>query len=756
MSDDGGFSSFFRNTNAAYLIFFLGLLIILFGLYVFRPRLINIDDLSPSLDRVQKIAIVLAMVLILVSIAAALWEAVSSALKDENWTLGSVLSSITRVDVAYLIFALAFGVIVLGLYFLIDRTVSIANLFSTEATSFASLRSYALSISVLLIVAVLVGTIVRYVWPGVTRNEFASIAPFTISGVEDKQRGLALATAFQAKLAELQRDTEVLDEILQKSAEDESDAAPQDRSESSSLNIYRKLEFELKFQGVDVGGLLNWAVNTTAMRRAMQITVAEQDGKAIVSGALRPDGTSQVYATVTGGNERIVAAVAYSKLRERLVEQQPEFQALDWDDIELLHHTIMSVTRLRARSQVTRQDFAPHYDAIIKLIAKAPRLERLLTFGAEIAMKAGKIDSALAYLDRTNEYLDLKRDELDRQRSRSQQGSADDTDELTREFIGKYNAQVILRQRIISSCALQYVENLQSGTQPETVFANAFAAHKALLRVEAVEKKRDVKVAILAGVPERDSIAYQYTSLGDRIPGKYGLDAYADTIGLIVKTLSPNSSVIFVPLGQYSRARRLALYPDENEIAAAVEKAVKGGANVVLIPFAAVSGNARKTRIETIEKFSGSTIIVSPAIATSTQKSMKIDISSMPAVFAASVDVDGRSKGATLSLSEQPLSYKGALWAPGTRIPRLTADGIWQTTYGNHFAAVTAAAVAANVFSALDSAGPADVVNLLRHTVRHIGQEDANVGVLDQTAALQKLAQKEVSPAYSAGICGAK
>jgi len=397
MSDDGGFSSFFRNTNAAYLIFFLGLLILLFGLYVFRPRLINIDDLSPSLDRVQKIAIVLAMVLILVSIAAALWEAVSSALKDENWTLGSVLSSITRVDVAYLIFALALGVIVLGLYFLIDRTVSIANLFSTEATSFASLRSYALSISVLLIVAVLVGTIVRYVWPGVTRNEFASIAPFTISGVEDKQRGLALATAFQAKLAELQRDTEVLDEILQKSAEDESDAAPQDRSESSSLNIYRKLEFELKFQGVDVGGLLNWAVNTTAMRRAMQITVAEQDGKAIVSGALRPDGTSQVYATVTGGNERIVAAVAYSKLRERLVEQQPEFQALDWDDIELLHHTIMSVTRLRARSQVTRQDFAPHYDAIIKLIAKAPRLERLLTFGAEIAMKAGKIDSALAY-----------------------------------------------------------------------------------------------------------------------------------------------------------------------------------------------------------------------------------------------------------------------------------------------------------------------------------------------------------------------
>lgn len=742
MSEDdvvGGFSSFFRSMNAAYLIFFLSLLLIVAGIYVFRYRPISIDDLFPSLDRVQKFAIVLAIALVVAAIAAAVWETVGSALEDEDWTLGSVLSSLKSIDVAFVIFALSLGILVFGLYFFTRRSDTIADLFSSEATSFNSLRSYALSISVLLIAAVLVATITRYVWPGLANREFTSIAPFALSGAEDKQRGFALATAFQAKLAELQRDAETLDEILQKSSEDESEA-PQDRSESSSLNVYRRLEFELKFQGVDVGGLLNWAVNSTSMRRVMQITVAEQDGNAIVSGALRPDGKSQIYAKVKAENERIVAAVAYSKLRERLIEQQPEFEALDWDDIEALHHTIMSVTRLRARSQVTREDFAPHYEAITKLIAKAPRLERLLTLGSEVAMKAGKIDAALAYLDRTNEYLDLKRDELDRQRSSPEDDPDEDPDQLTREFVTKYNAQVTQRQRIISSYALPYVETLQSGAQPETVFAEALASHKALLTIDTFQKKRGVKVAILAGIPERDVVAYKYTFLGDRIPGKYGLDAYADTVGLIVKTLSPNADLIFVPLGQHSRARRLALYPNEDEIAQAVEKAVQARADIVLIPFTVFG--ARKKRIETIQKFASSTIVVAPALSTSVQKSMHIDISSIPAVFAASVDVDGRFKGATLSFNEERLSYKGALWAPGTRIPRQTADGIWQTTYGNHFAAAAAAAVTANVFSALDGAGSADVVKLLRDTVRHIGQQDDNVGVLDQTAALQKAVQK--------------
>src|ERR1700730_12539867 len=133
MSEDdvvGGFSSFFRNTNAAYLIFFLGLLIVLAGVYVFRYRPITVDDLLPSLDRVQKITIVLAMGLVVVAIAAALWDTIGSALADDNWTVSSVLSSIKRIDVAYLIFALALGVLALGLYFLTDRSVSLGNLFS--------------------------------------------------------------------------------------------------------------------------------------------------------------------------------------------------------------------------------------------------------------------------------------------------------------------------------------------------------------------------------------------------------------------------------------------------------------------------------------------------------------------------------------------------------------------------------------------------------------------------------------------------
>ena len=152
--------------------------------------------------------------------------------------------------------------------------------------------------------------------------------------------------------------------------------------------------------------------------------------------------------------------------------------------MELLHLSVMSVTRLRARSQVNMQDFVTHHEGIAKLIAKAPRLEGLLTFGAEVAMKAGKIDDALAYLERTKEFLDRERESLDRSRralaeeSESIQGALDrkaDFNDRKAEFLNKYNSQIVQRQRIISACALPFIERLHSGGTPETVFADALA-----------------------------------------------------------------------------------------------------------------------------------------------------------------------------------------------------------------------------------------------------------------------------------------
>src|SRR5262249_24549921 len=160
--------------------------------------------------------------------------------------------------------------------------------------------------------------------------------------------------ALQAKLSEIERDAQALDDLVRQvrgSYESEAASINQEASQASSLNVYRRLDLELKFQGVDFGGILSRVFDWLTLRQALQITVAEQANNAIVSGALRPDGRAHVYANVSKDNERIVAAVAYSKLRDHLIAQQSGFQNLDWEDIELLHKSVLALADLRARSE---------------------------------------------------------------------------------------------------------------------------------------------------------------------------------------------------------------------------------------------------------------------------------------------------------------------------------------------------------------------------------------------------------------------
>ena len=764
MDDDetaGGLWSSIRAINASYLLYALGFVTIALVIYIaVRMRPTKLSDVLPSYDRFQTVAAAAALTLIVLAGIAAIWQL--TVQQDERSTLRAVLSSFKDLHFAYGIFAIGLIVFVAAFYVLQAREDTIADVL--KGFSLDGLRSYALGTAVVIITVVVTFSAVQYLWSSWTSREYTSIAPFVISGSEDKQRGLALATSLQAKLGEIHDDTKALDEVLQKQISGEDEDMPnhaQAQSERASLDVYRKIDFDAKIQGVDVGGVLNWLVDLVAMRRALQITVAEQgtNANALVSGALSPDGSSHLHTMVTKDNERIVAAVAYSKLREHLTAQQQEFAGLDWDEIELLHHTIVAVTRMRRRSQVTMQDYKPHYDAITKLIAKAPKLERLLTLGAEVAMKAGKIDAALAYLDRAKEFLAEKRDEMDRAKP---DGEDDNTGEkkyrdLRREFVRKFSAQVVQRQRIISSCALPFVERLNAGEEaPEAVFAEALAAHRALLSIGAIEKKHDVTVAIIGGIPQREVMAYPFESVGKWIPGRYGLDNFADTIGLIVSTLAPAAKLVFVPLGKESSARGFGFLPVESEIRSAVDAAVRAKADIVLIPFIATD---YKTRLETMLQYSEQAVIVVPAVSKGVIQSRwpkdSRQVASIPALFVASSDVDGRFKGAILSSNDELTSYPGAVWAPGMRIPRLTADGMWSTTYGSTYALAIAAAVAANVAAAsANKKTPTELVTLLKASLRSPGGGQSDVQLIDQAAALNAAAPSPTAGTSARSICG--
>lgn len=747
MSDAKAASNF-----PGFIFLALALAALAIAIYFFRFRPVADSGPWPSLGKLQQIAMIAGLALFAVVVAIALWKVLAAAWQSEESSLRDLFSSVKNLDSGVVVLAAGLAISVIAFFWLRSQDQSISDFWQDHMPSLDEVRGYAVAIAGVLVTCIVVGSIIGFFWTG-SSSEFSSIAPFAISGSDDKQRGMALAAAYQAQVAELFQHASVLDDILgQDSVADPDTQAPdQDTSESKSLNVYQKLDLDLKFQGVDVGGILNGIVNWLAMRRALQITIAEQsDGDALVSGALTPDGRSHIYAKVKG-SEEIVAAVAYSKLRDRLIAQQPDFVALNWSDVRLLHRTILDATRLR--SQAKRADYTAHDANIATLIDKAPDVESLLTFGAEVAMKAGNVDRALAYLDRTRVFLDQAREERDRSRSaaaqHTQDGDADEDDsgQLARKFLNKYNSLVVQRERVISSNALPSVELLNAGTSAETVFADAFAKHRDLMKVGTIAAKQEITIAIVGGIPQRENIGYKFKSIGDWFPGKYGLDNYADTLGLIVTTLAPTAKLMFVPLGPKSHSRGLALTVNEAEITQAVDAAVKAKADIVLVAYLAF-GNAWKMRVATAKKFASQALIVSPAPSRLNQcKIIKEDVSAIPAGFVANVDVDGRFKAGLLSSDDSIASYPGAIWAPGMRIPRLTSDGTWQTTYGSPFAAATAAAAIANIASGSGIKEPARLMEAIRGTLQR-PDTGPDIGIVDQAAALKALS--DPAPAASA------
>jgi hypothetical protein len=775
----GGFWSSIRDLNAGYFTIAIAVLALLLAVYLlrFRPVAVTIGDVLPSLDRFEKVATLTAYGLILLAVLAAIVE-VGQPIWEQDGSGADFLAAVRQLDWAYIIVVASFILLFIAIYLLdADDPNTIAELLGnarrlwtsfTEEITAETTQQYLFGIAGLLLVFAVIISATRALWPGFVSAEFTSIAPFAISGSEDKQKGIALATAYRSKLAQILRDSRITSGVLQKgSAEAEAEAGvlpSQNDSEKDALTLSHKSAFELKFQGVDVGGLLNWAVDWFSMRRAMQITVAEQGTNAVVSGALRPDGSSHVYASVENKNERIVAAVAFSKLRERLIAQQLELRGLDWEQVEKLHQTIMEVIQLRGRSQTKKKDYEKHADTMASLIAMAPRSERLLTIGSEVAMKAGRIDQALAYLDRTNESLNRDRELMERKRpdaprSRYRSTDADNPDdalgyaELRRNFVRRYNLQLVQRQRIISSCALGFVEQLHDGAAPEAIFKDALAHHKLLLKIGDIEKKRDATIAIIGGVPQRELVGYRFSAAGNWVVGNYGLDNYADTIGLVISTLAPRAKLVFIPLGAESRSRGLTLVPAEREIAEAMAVAANANADIALIPFAPPPLNW-KARAQTIAGHVSKMIIVSPAptkAALSGRGNAESSLDRLDAIFVANVDVDGRFKGALLSASEEPTSYPGALWAPGTRIPRLMADAMWETTYGSTYAAAMAAAVVANVVAGTERKPPGEIIAAVRKSLYSPDSRNPTIGVISQAAALSLTA---TDPAPMGSACG--
>lgn len=722
------------------------------ALLLWRP---SFGEMSAS--RLQSMSLLAAVLLVVVALAAAVYAMLD--FDDGTSVLRQMIDGFKDLHVSNLL--LLVGLVVLVGASLVHHFADswIAKFGSITALSLSMVRDFAVVIGVFLLLAAALVSVGRYLLEGTFSKEYSMIAPFVIAGSEDKQRGQVLAAALQAKLVDIERDAETLNEILQSEKADREveSGLSQELAESSALNVYRKIDLELKFQGVDVGSIFSRVLDWFATRKVLQVSVAEQNNTAIVSGALSPDGKSHVYAEIGGAtNERIVAAVAYSKLRERLTVRQPGYENLKWDDVEALHNTVVAVTDLRGRSEVKMEQFKPHLQKMTDLIAKAPRLNGLLMLGAEVAMKAGEVDAALSFLDRVGASLSDLRDSLDR--ARPDPGSKDDEDgrgsdefrDLRLEFVRQFNALVVQRQRALSNCALPFVERLRSGEVPARVFGEALAVHRDLLRIAEADRSYQPTVAIIGGVPQRDRVSYAFETRGEALVGRSGYDNFADTLGMIVSTLAPHAKLLFVPLGANSHARGSNLTPNEDEIEQAARSAVAAGADIAVVPFSF----RLKRRMAWIADVADKILVVSPAPSKRSQERFKLDVEHGRSAFIGNVDVDGRFKLGLLALDERPVIYPGALWAPGSRIPRLGADGMWQATYGAGYASATAAAVFANLLGALGKTTSDELLDRVRKTVHHFDARDPAIGVIDQAAALKAAGPLKPDSVDRKKVCG--
>src|SRR5262249_75389 len=145
------------------------------------------------------------------------------------------------------------------------------------------------------------------------------------------------------------------------------------------------------------------------------------------------------------------------------------------------------------------KDYAAQLNVIENVIRKAPAWRELLFLGAEVARRARKPEQALSYVKRSLVGIEPKRDE-------------EGEDEADTYFT--YVKLGVEWRRIIASCALGYVDRLNSGEEwPSKIFDEALERHRVLMNIKAVEAPSPI-VAIVGGAPARQPIEYQFETIG--------------------------------------------------------------------------------------------------------------------------------------------------------------------------------------------------------------------------------------------------
>jgi|CXWL01.1.fsa_nt_gi hypothetical protein len=548
------------------------------------------------------------------------------------------------------------------------------------------------------------------------------IAPFELLGDDEaKNKGLIFAHRLQARCNQIQIQVAETIRTLEDAERSAGRAGrTQDLKPEAAVDlpdgVLSPIDLSLKVGEMNVAPWINWLRGLALETGTIRVVMAKEETtwQASVSGEALANGGFAVNST-TDKEAEVLDLIAWELAQRQLAKEVPEVSQLTVHGFDDLIDTMDELSKLSRRlasgGTVGKADYAPHLAKLDALLEQAGRWQALLQVTARVAESSGDLEKASELLRR--------------QLSLGEVGSASTK---------RVQAEIDRIGAVIDAQARAQLAQAAGIGPPE----EALGWIRELLGVPAEAMTQAVRVAILGGPPDPRFLTGAVEVLaapGDGTSTRYGegsTTAYATGLGVLVRLVAPNATLIFAPLGD------VVSYP---ELAAALNRAAAAKASVVLAPYGGGSDpevEAPLTQAFAHAAAAGITVVR----AAGNEPGKPIGLAGSPLLESMLV-----ASASTRSAEAAPFTQRDetSVWAPGIDVPVPTEEGTWQLGAGTGWAAALAAGVAARVVAVEPGIRPNDLVRLLRATAS-APTTASGVPVLNATKAIAAARQAASAP----------
>jgi hypothetical protein len=559
------------------------------------------------------------------------------------------------------------------------------------------------------------------IWPGPLPD---TIAPVQLGGDDkDKQAGTALAMSLLGRMGHIREG--IAAAVVQLStplAEGPGIRAQDVRGTPVPVDLPKgllaPLNVEMKVAGVEVGGVLNWLHRLLTTDNALRLTVQNDSGRAVVSGAWN-NGKDTLWLEVAGAaadkpvaHDRIATRVAHALVQRQLATRMPELGAFSAEEFEGLLDVFTQAAALNQQATwggVAPSEFAELFVKAQKLMTRAPRWKELVHFAARLADRSGDTQAALGLYKQA---LVLQGDKSVLRQDIEMRIAA-----LSDQWVAKVAASRPSQPRDGAGLA--------APGQPASA-ASVATWPLAALGVANQDMARAVRVGVLGGVPAPGTLpADRFTVVGDAKAGasdKFMAD-YMRTVVQAVSLVAPKAHFVLVP-----SASKGGMF-SESQVVSELLALVEAKPDIVLITFGPLRGDIYARLFDQLIT-AGITIVLpagnspgQPAAFDGTEVAARL-------LVVASVAPDGKPSA---------FSQRGSavVWAPGENIQLFAAGGGTEARSGTTYSAALAAGVVARLMAAdATLRTPAQIVALLTQTAQPLATGGPKV--LNLSAATAK------------------